>query len=204
MIFFLILNLTFNGFINYNTTAYPFQYKEYILGPKSTLELNGKTNVNAFCCSSQEQFPKGEITYHLDDGAATFYFKNTNLKINIEQLDCGAKAINKDLQKTLQSDEYPTIIIALTQASNLECSSSIDCDRWVEFEAIADISLACVAKTVSIPIHIKKIEDNQFRVAGSTTLYFKDFELEPPTALMGLIKVKESIDIRFDLDVILL
>ena len=198
------LSIISNSFINYETTRSIYDYTEYVLGPKSTLELNGKTNVNAFCCSSQESFPKGEITYQLDDGNATFYFKKTDLKINIQQLDCGARAINKDLQKALQSDQHPIINIALKQASNLECSQSMECDRWVEFEAIADISLACVTKTVSIPVHIKKLRDNQFRIAGNTTIYFKDFNLQPPTALMGFIKVKESIDIRFDLDAVLL
>jgi len=200
----LILNLMLNSFINFENSEPVFQYKEYLLGPNSTLEINGKTNINSFCCSSKEGFPKGSVSYQLENETATFYFKNTDLKINIQQLDCAVRSINRDLRKTLQADEYPTITIALKQASNLDCSNTLDCDRWIEFEAIADITLTCVTKTFSIPIYIKKKNENQFQITGTTTLFFKEFGLVPPSALMGLIKVKESIDIKFDLYVILL
>ena len=116
-----------------------------------------------FVARLRNAFPKGELAlYSLDRESATFYFKNTRLKIKVHQLDCGLKAINKDLQNTLQARQYPYITIDLKQAFNLECSNAIDCDRWVEFETITDITLACETKTVGIPIHVKKIDETSF------------------------------------------
>lgn len=201
---FICLSLIPQSFTKFETAEDVFQFKEYLLGPTSVLEINGKTNINSFCCTSRERFPKGEIIYQLEEGTATFYFKKTNLKINVRELDCGAKPINKDLQETLHADEYPFITISLKQAYNLDCNRAIDCEKWVDFEALADITLACVTKRVTIPVNIKKAEDHRFRITGATTLYFKDFNLDPPSAMLGLIKVKESIDIKFDLDAILL
>src|SRR5690606_5381559 len=130
--------------------------------------------------------------------------RNTFLKIDVNQLDCGSKPMNKDLQKTLKADEFPYITIALKEAQNLECDNILECDQWTAFETVANITLAQVTKTVSIPVQIMKTDQHRFRVSGSVKLSFSDFKLEPPTALLGLIKVKESLDIRFDLDVILL
>ncbi|KAA3635356.1 MAG: YceI family protein [Bacteroidetes bacterium] len=179
-------------------------YRDYILKPSSVLSINGETNVNSFCCSSQQKFPKGRVGYEWGKGNGKLNFKNTQLKINVQSLDCGANAINKDLQKTLQAESFPYITIELKEALNTDGGNSIKKNQWVEFLAKTEITLCCVTKEVTIPVVIRKSADNRFQIIGSTILQFRDFELEPPTVMMGLIKVKETLDISFDLDAVLI
>ena len=200
----ILSSLTLTSFINFDTKDAVFIEKEYLLGPKSVLEVNGKTNVNSFCCTSQQRFSKGKFSYQFEAGTSIINFQNSSLKITIAELDCGAKAINNDLHKALQADQYPSIVIDLQQAFNLECSDLTDCDRWVEFEAVTDITIVCTSKSVVIPIQVKKIDGHKFRVIGETTIELCDFGIEAPTALLGLIKVKDTLKINFDLDINLL
>ena len=176
-----------------------FTHKEYKLRPSSILEVNGKTNINSFSCTSRERALRGKLSYQLEAETTTINFQNTKLKIAIQQLDCGAKAINKDLHKALQSDGYPNITIDLIQLFNLECKNLGNCDSWVNFEAVADIIIVCTSKSVYIPVQVKKLDDFSYRIRGSKNLELCDFGIEPPTAMMGLIKVKNKIEINFDL-----
>lgn len=174
-------------------------YTTFQIQSSSSLEVNGKTNVNSFCCTSKEYFKKGQLKYKLDQKSAIIHFEDTELKIAIKQLDCGAKAINKDLHKALQADDYPKITIDLKDVFNLECNDLSDCDRWVDFEAVTDITIVCTSRSVLIPLQAIKVDDNSYRVIGATTIQLCDFGIEPPTALMGLIKVKDILEIKFDL-----
>ncbi|MFT5167991.1 MAG: hypothetical protein ACI8P3_003230, partial [Saprospiraceae bacterium] len=46
---------------------------------------------------------------------------------------------------------------------------------------------------------VKKIDVDSYRVVGNTSLQLCAFKLEPPTAMMGLVKVDDVIEINFDL-----
>ncbi|MCB0654443.1 MAG: YceI family protein [Saprospiraceae bacterium] len=200
----LVLVALLTSFISVNKQGVSHDYRDYVLGPASTLSINGETNVNSFCCSSQQQFPKGKVGYEMGKDEATFIFDNTKLKINTQRLDCGLNAMNRDLQKTLQSDKYPYITITLKQASNSEGAKELKNNNWVKFQAVTEITLCKVTRKVNIPVYIKKTSETGFQIKGSTSLEFKDFNLEAPTAMMGLIKVKDNLAISFNLDATLI
>ena len=175
----------------------------YKIQPSSSLEINGTTNINSFCCASKERFAESLAHFQFDPQEAIIYFEQTALPINISQLDCGGKAINRDLYKTLQADTYPFIHIQLVKVENLDCIPLQIGSQGVSFLATTHITIGCITNTVQIPIRITKKRNQQFQIIGGTALHFKDFELEPPTAMLGLIKVKEQLDIYLDLELAL-
>lgn len=202
-IFFLLLLGIFTGFEVLNEEGGLYHYLDYELASSSTLEIYGRTNVNSFCCSAQQNFPKSTLGYEWSQDKTSIDFDNTELKISTRTLDCGASAINRDLQEVLKADEYPYIIITLKEAVNSKGNKILTLNKWETFEATTQITLCCVTNEVSIPVRIRKTSDKNFQIKGSTSLAFRDFDLEPPTAMMGLIKVKETLDVSFDLDAVL-
>ena len=46
---------------------------------------------------------------------ATIRLSDAKLNLSTSLLDCGRKAITKDMRKTLQSDKYPNIILELKE-----------------------------------------------------------------------------------------
>lgn len=172
---------------------------KYQIKTSSLLTVNGTTNINSFSCTSLEKFSNNNLSYKIEAGTPFIHFENTFLKIKIKQLDCGKKPINKDLHKTLQANKYPNIIIKLNELSNLECDDLSECNSWVDFEANTDITIGCQTQSTRIPIQVKMLDTNNFRIIGGSFLQLCDFEIEPPTALLGLIKVEDKIEIDFDL-----
>ena len=176
-----------------------FKKIEYQILPTSILEVNGKTNINSFCCSSKERFQNKNLSYKFEKQSSSIHFQDTKFSIKIKQLDCGKKIINKDLFKALKANDYPNITIDFKEVFNLECNDLSDCDKWVEFEANADITITCETLSIRIPILVKKLNTESFRIAGGTTLQLCDFDIKAPTAMMGLIQVQDAIDFNFDL-----
>ncbi len=184
--------------LGFNTNG-DFTKLKYQIKTSSLLTVNGTTNVNSFSCISLEKFASNNLSYKIEPGTPFIHFENTSLKIKIKQLDCGKKPINKDLHKTLQANKYPNIVIKLNEISNLECDDLGECNSWVDFEANTDITIGCQTQSTRIPIQVKMLDENSFRIIGGSYLQLCDFEIEPPTALLGLIKVEDKIEIDFDL-----
>lgn len=176
-----------------------FTQIEYKILPKSILEVNGKTNINSFCCTSNERFQTQKTNFKFQEQNSSFNFHDTKFDISIKKLDCGKKKINKDLNKALKVDDYPNISILLKELINIDCKDVSTCEEWIDYEAITDITITCETKTIIIPIMVKKMDNESFRVTGGTSLMLCDFDVKAPTALLGLIKVKDEIDFNFDL-----
>ena len=172
---------------------------EYHIQSNSLLEVNGKTNVNSFCCTSDEKFDYNTLSYKIENKNPSIYFQNTRFDLSIKELDCGKKKINKDLFKALKVEDYPNISIDLKEVFNHECTDLVICGEWLEFEAITDITITCETRPVRIPILVKRLSTDSYRITGGTTLRLCDFEVKAPTAMLGLIKVKDDIDFNFDL-----
>ncbi|MDF1698350.1 MAG: YceI family protein [Saprospiraceae bacterium] len=177
------------------------EYKkiEYAIQSSSVLEVNGKTNINSFCCSSNEQFKTKSLIYRAEQDYSYFNFQDTKFAIQIKDLDCGKKKINRDLFKALEVDKYPTISIQLKEAINTECADMTTCGEWFDFEVNTDITITCETRTIQIPIRVKRLDDTSYRIQGGTGLKLCDFEVKAPSALLGLIKVKDEIEFNFDL-----
>ncbi len=176
-----------------------FKTLKYKIRPTSVMEVHGKTNVNAFCCASKEQFAPKNLNYQIIPGTSKIKFQNTSLKIKIEELDCGNRMMNKDLYKALLADQYPEIIIELKEVYSPSCNDLTQCGMEEAFIANTEITITCETETVKVPVQVTKLKNQSFRITGGTALRLCDFAINPPTAMMGLIKVKDTIEISFDL-----
>mgnify|MGYP000492088847 CR=1 FL=1 len=196
-----ILSLIFIYSFNLRNDRTPIQY---YLGDQSKLEVFGKTNVNEFCCASYEKFKPQKLTYEIPFDSDKMKFNRAKLNIQINEMDCGGRLINKDFRRTLNADKCPFISIDLKEIINQDCDNLRECDNWIFFIASTEITINEVNQKINIPIHILKETDQKFRVTGQKKLQLSDFKIIPPTAFMGMIKVRNSIEINFDLEVILI
>jgi len=172
---------------------------EYRIRPTSKLGINGKTNINTFNCHSQEQFESKMLNFEVDHEQAAIFFQHTELRVNIDQLDCGINAINKDLKKALLAEEYPEIIINIKEVINTNCNTWITGQQWIDLNANTDITITCETRPATIPIQVSKTDEKSFRIIGETQIQLCDFAIQAPVAMLGMIKVKDEINIKFDL-----
>ena len=181
-----------------------YEYGEYILGTSSVLKITGKTNINVFFCSLQSKFSKESFSYRTNPNTPIIRFANTVLKIPTKEMDCRKKIITKDLHKTLEADEFPFITIELKEVLNQDYYTSDPLDNQDVFLAKINITITDVSRSVSIPVSVTRKDTFSFRISGSTNIKLSDFGIQAPKAMMGLIKIKNTIDIEFDLEVILI
>lgn len=59
--------------------------------------------------------------------------------------------------------------------------------------------LAGVERKAIIKIQGKLTGINQYHFIGEYSLLISDFSIKPPTALFGMIKVRNDVEVKFDL-----
>ncbi len=184
----LLVLLFFSAFTNAQNS---FQNKTIAVLPSSKLTIKGDTNIKAFDCVFDMQYLQKEnkIRYIVDEPGHV-RFKNAILTLNTNGFDCGSRAINKDFHKLIQSERYPQILIELLEIRKQQTGKA---------NAVANITIAGTRKEHTFPV--KYVNAELLNIEGTLLLDIKDFKLEPPRKLFGMIVVKDEIEIMLDLEV---
>lgn len=163
------------------------------LSDDSKLSIKGKSNVNEFRCQAEHDLQQDTLNYFYKVSDDTVTVNGVLLQLEIDQFDCGKRAINRDFRSTLKYQEYPFIEIILNELV-LEDPSDI-----IPKTALITIRIAGVEQNYEVPLHSFSTSEDHFTVGGNKVLHMTDFGLVPPSPLMGLIKVEDELDIEFDL-----
>ncbi len=174
----------------FTNAQHKFHEKKVSVLPSSQLSINGDTNINKFECIFNTAYLKETQKIYYSRKDSIINFTGATLVLNNQGFDCGNKGINQDFNDLIKSDKYPQILLEIHQVKL----------RTKEFGvATICITMAGKQKYYDVPINIKDGEIAQFQ--GELELNIKDFNLEPPKKLFGIIVVKDEIEINFDLKV---
>jgi hypothetical protein len=191
----LILRITFALCLVGTLTAFRYGSQVYFLD-SSVLYLTGDTNVKGFTCQCEQKFEP--LSYQMEQrGESNYQFSATHMRIPIRSLNCGNRMMNRDLFAVLKADQYPNIVIEPLSFDIPQLPT--DTHTWVELTAKTRVSLAGVTKAIVLPVKICRLSDERWKIRSYKTLCMHDFGIDPPTAMAGLIKVRDEIDIHFDL-----
>ena len=168
---------------------------KYTIEKESSLSIRGTTNINSFECFSKQTFKEQSVRMEIDGGSQRVVFKNAQLMLRVDGLDCDNSKMNEDLCEALDYEDFPFIVIELHEA-NLK--KGLASDGWSEIIVRASLSVAGKTRRVYIKAKGQQTSPDRFRFVAEYWLKMTDYGVEPPTALLGLIQVRDDIAIDFD------
>lgn len=175
------------GFLIFSFGFVDVLTKRVIISPKSSVTIYGKSNVNSFQCNYNSMYLDDEITVTaIKSSSSKLNLKNAKIAIKSKGFDCGNKMITKDFKSILKSDEFDNIYIELKE---------LDINNRFLMTKL-NVQIAGVDKDYVIPMAYSKKDNN---VKGTLRLNIKDFNLQSPKKIFGLIEVNDNVDISFDL-----
>lgn len=180
-----------------HTPANVIEYTYYV-DEGSKLFIEGTSNINSFECACKSNFPKSVVRFQNTEDAKGIRFIGTTFKIKSQSLDCDNSRMNSDLQEALKAEEFPEIKIDFKDA-NFPAGGLNNADAWVAIKVNATMTITNVTRDVVLSVRAKKIASNKFRFTCVEEIKLTDYNIEPPTAMLGLIKVRNNIKINFDL-----
>jgi len=176
-------------------------FLSYSFEKGSKVSIDGITNVKDFTCSSGKLLSGRPTMSFSKDSGSTINFKDAVFNFDVRSLNCGNSGMNRDMKHSLKADQYPDISVKL-QNAQFAHGSSFTFSGWTDLEINVSIKLAGVERNALIKVEGKQTGINQYHFIGEYPLLMSDFGIKPPTALFGMIKVRNDVEVKFDLIIV--
>ena len=165
----------------------------WIIDAESRLTIQGSTNVNEFTCKIESCTGTDTLQYVENNSTRQLRFTRSTMIVPIRSFDCGAKPISKDFWNTLKSESHPNLEIRFISLESLHFKKNS------YIKGIVDITLAGVTARYAVCYAVQIKDNSAVLLKGAHSVNFADFGLEAPRKMRGLIKVKEALNVEFNL-----
>lgn len=129
----------------------------------------------------------GSLTGKVKDGKLES-ISSAKIVVEVNSIKSGKSGMDDNTYKALKQKEHPQITYQLKSYNITGSTVSLT----------GSLSIAGVTKTVSFKATYK-MEGTKMVFTGSHTFKMTDFNIDPPTAVMGTIKTGDDITVKFNL-----
>ena len=164
------------------------------LQKNTSLTIHASSNLMSFnFIQNGEKLTRRNIVLESTRNQNKLFLSQNQLSVVLKDFSSPNKIALKDFMKLLKSDAYPTLQV---KVNCLDILPKSDKSQSYTGNALVDITITGVTKQYSIPITTNAAGEMQL-VDGKKKINIRDFNLNPPVQMMGLIKVSEWIDVDF-------
>lgn len=161
---------------------------------KSILTIQGKSNIVDFKFEQpSKMFISKKLYITASRRDSILYLSESTLEISVKNFTSANRMALRDFNKLVKSDQYPIMHIELDHIE-LDDKSSTTIGN-----AVIDVTITDVTKRYIFPVTGGK-NGNNFTFDVTKEINIRDFNLIPPTHMMGMIKVDELITINLFLE----
>lgn len=167
------------------------------------LWIEGSAGIIDYRCKAEKLSGAGEIENAVDPQSSIKAHGHVHILVTlpVKSLDCGKRAMNKDMYKALKADSFANIHYTLLDATRDKNQTPNTATSWMPIRTHGLMEIAGVQDTTTIFVQGKILSDNRFRVKGSKQIHMDTFHIKPPTAMFGLIKADKNLTVHFDVTV---
>ena len=162
----------------------------------SLIKINGTTNLLPFELTQKgDKLSKRNFIINATQNQNKIFLNENEHSINVKDFNSSNKMALRDFLKLVKADSYPTIRIKLNY---FEVDQKFNNKNISKANVSVDITITGKTKQYTIPVSSNH-DSEIYTLKGIEKLNIRDFGLEPPVEMMGLIRVNEWIKIEFNI-----
>src|SRR5690606_12599931 len=151
-----------------------------------SLKVNGTSNIHDWVMEAQAIPVEAALTVN---GTQVTDIKSLSLTLPVKNLKGKEELLNTRAYKAMKADTHKNISFKMT---------SSDVSQYA-MKVYGTLTIARVAKPVTLEAKATINNDGSVSCAGSRTLKMSDFGIAPPSFMPGALKVVDDITINFNL-----
>jgi polyisoprenoid-binding protein YceI len=121
--------------------------------------------------------------------------KTMELRISVAGLRSGESGLDKNMRKAMDADKYPEVSYKLERYELAPAGA----DGTVVAKTTGQLTIAGQTRPVTMDVEFRFGPDGA-KAKGSYNLKMSDYGIKPPTLMLGTIKVRDPVTIRFDMN----
>lgn len=172
-------------------------YTSATLLENSSMSITGNSTLHAWNVDAKKysvRFQIPESWFETDKNWSGQDVEELVVNVSVEHLDGGKNKMNRDLREVLKFEDYPEILF---RWDDIHFVGNTETSRKAEISG--RLTIAGVESRISFQSNLYLNEWSQIVTEGNVSINMKDYGLEPPKALFGLIKTDENITIVYEL-----
>jgi polyisoprenoid-binding protein YceI len=167
----------------------PAQEKYKLVQDKSTLKVKGTSTVHDWEMVAEKVNSELLVAFN-DQG--NFEFKDVSVACEAEKILSDNSIMDSKTHNALKASKHPTISFKMKSLSNFK----ID-DSSFSGEINGYVKIAGVTKSIKFRFTGNIINRDKIQVDGVVPLKMSDFDIEPPTAMLGALKTGNEVEIEY-------
>lgn len=163
--------------------------------PDSRLWVDGTSTVRSFSCAAgtfDAQITANDLAIDAVLGG-TKAVQTVDISVPVSALDCRNGTMNEHMRKALKAEEHPAIAFRLTSYDLAQA------DAAVRATLNGTLTMGGVEKPISFEADVTPADGGALQVAGAVDVNMKEFGLKPPSLMLGTMKVRENVKVRFQI-----
>lgn len=125
------------------------------------------------------------------DGTNGVHISHVEFTSPAESLKSGKRLMDSKIQEALDTKKHPEIKFTLKN------DDSVSGEKGT---ITGLLTIAGQTKEVDVTIDFDDLNPQRFSVSGEVPLKMSEFNIDPPTAMMGTIKTGNEVLVKFDLE----
>lgn len=164
--------------------------------------IDGSAGPVNFQCNAERLSGAGEIQ-STSNPQATVQGENQvtiSVKLPVKALNCGKRAMNKDMYEALKAQQFPTISYQVLEASLVSPNNDSLSMGWMNIRTRGVMEIAGITDTTTVIAKGKVNGENKFHVKGSKDIHMDTYNIDPPSKMFGLIRASKDLTVHFDVN----
>lgn len=175
------------------------QSSNYTLMDQSTMTIEGTSTIHDWECDVQEMQADINLDSSSFEGAKSNPVSSLSLTIPVESIESGKGGMNRKMYGALDEKKHPNIIFELTGTEFItQPQATNGNDANYQLTATGMLTIAGTTNEVSFPVETTIQDDGSYKFMGSYEINMKDYNVDPPSAMLGTIKSGEMVTVSFE------
>jgi hypothetical protein len=173
---------------------------DFLIKKESQLMVHGDASIINFTCHLKSAFDMTPFPLRGVQREGMNFLDEGKILVPLKNLDCGESGRNKDMLEMLKAKDFPNIILDFKELGVSDWKKNLQTGHQTsEIYSKIEITIGGVAVTYPVHLSLVKIDENNILASGRKILKVTDFNIQPKTYLLGLVKIKELVEIDFEL-----
>ncbi len=161
-------------------------------GPDVSIKILGSSNVHDWVMTSTAMESQGNFKF--GEGNQLRAITSFSFSLNAKSLKSDHESMDSRTYKTIKADQYPKIVYKLNSAAITEVQKN----KYL-VKTTGDLTIAGATQTITMNVTAVVNADNTLNCTGSQKIKLTDYKIDPPSFMLGAMKVKDDLTIQFNL-----
>lgn len=160
----------------------------------STIHMYGTSNVRDWDAAVEV---RNEEVLISDENPGDNWIETLNFEMPVSEIDSDSRRLNNNIHDYLGVDNHPNIYFSLIEVTDIAESGS-----GYQITADGNLTVGGVERTVTLTADATVNGDGSIQIQGSYDTLMTEFDIDPPTAMLGSIRAEDEVEIKFNVKLV--